>query len=302
MSMKSGHTPAYAPLVASLVIFGCSPTPEMAGLCSPDLGAADDGPVHTLAVQTFDGLFVLDDGERRFVPGSEGVDGFSWNWDGSGFFITRDGTLASVSLEGEVREIPGDWQQVRFPAPSPDGHTLAVSANRTDDPGLGWELWLLDAEGGQPRALGPGYNAAWSPNGETLYFELFEPSVHLVTLNLNDGHAQPFPTTSERDISVAISPKGTFASFSRGHARRLMLYSFADQSVVLLTGGSGYDQYPSFSPDEDFIVFARQIESAGEPVLLQIVSCELATGRGRILEEGGVLAAMFAPGQAMPNP
>ena len=100
----------------------------------------------------------------------------------------------------------------------------------------------------------------------------------------------------ERDIGVEVSPRGTYAAFSRGHERRLMLYSFGDGTLVALTGGSYYDEYASFSPTEDLVVFHRQIEPPGRSIVLQIIACELATGRNTLIDEGEAIEASFAPG------
>jgi Tol biopolymer transport system component len=249
------------------------------------------------------GLAIVDSAGRRHIPGSEGVVDFSWNRDGSGFFVTRDGVLGSLPLEGgAVAEIYSDWVQARFPALSPDGRTLAVSVNLTDDAATGWEIWLLDVGGENPRHVAEGYDASWSPDGTKLYFERFyeaEPPVRLAVLDVATGETTPFLRESGRDFSVEVSPQRTYAAFSRGNARKLMLYTFADSALVALTrGGHGdrrlYDRFVSFSPDEDYIVFFRQVESSTHSTF-QILGCDLTTGQTRIIEEGDVLRALFAP-------
>ena len=193
---------------------------------------------YTMAIKTFDGIVVVEGGLRRPVPGSEGVESFSWNRDGTGFFVTRDGVLGFLPIQGgELQEIYGDWRQVRFPDPSPDGETLAVSVNLTDDTGSGWEMWLLGRNGENPRPVTAGYDPSWSPDGTKLYFEQHEPSVRLAVLDFATGQTTSFLTGPDRDFSVEVSPRGTYAAFSRGRAR-LMLYTFADSTLVALTDGS----------------------------------------------------------------
>jgi hypothetical protein len=294
-------------LLLALTLGGCDLFGDP-GFCSVE---ADDAVVpqtdplqgHTLALSTMSGLAIVDSAGRRHIPGSEGVVDFSWNRDGSGFFVTRDGVLGSLPLEGgAVAEIYSDWVQARFPALSPDGRTLAVSVNLTDDAATGWETWLLDVGGENPRHVAEGYDASWSPDGTKLYFERFyeaEPPVRLAVLDVATGETTPLLRESGRDFSVEVSPQRTYAAFSRGSARKLMLYTFADSALVALTRGAHgdrrfYDRFVSFSPDEDYIVFFRQVESSTHSTF-QILGCDLTTGRTRIIEEGDVLRALFAP-------
>lgn len=274
----------------------CSPYPAESAVREPD--RSED---YTMAIQTFDGgakntrIVVVEGGLRRPVPGSEEVETFSWNRDGTGFFVTRDGVLGFLPIEGgELHEIYGDWSQVRFPVPSPDGQTLAVSVNLTDDTGSGWEIWLLGRNGENPRPVTAGYDPSWSPDGTKLYFEQHEPSVRLAVLDFATGQTTSFLTGPDRDRSVEVSPRGTYAAFSRGRAR-LMLYTFADSTLVALTDGSYYDRFVSFSADEEYVVFYRQVGSSRASGAIQIIGCDLTTGRSRLIEEGEVHGALFAP-------
>ncbi len=286
-------------MVASL---GCASSE--APVCSPDVaeGVDPQAPAlggHTLVIQMFAGLVVLDAAGRRHVPGSEGVGTHSWAPDGTGFFVTWGGVLGFIPIEGgDVQEIYTDWRQVRFPALSPDGETLAVSANLTDEAGTGWEIWLLGRSGENPRFLVDGYHPSWSPDGSRLYFEQHEPTVHLATIDLATGQSTPLLSEGGRDMGIAVSPRGTYAAFSRGSARKLMLYSFGDSSLVALTDGTYYDQYPSFSPTEDLVVFHRQIEDGS--LVLQIVVCDLGTGSTTLIDEGDGVQASFAPAHIEP--
>ena len=284
---------------------GCEPPPEASTFCfldsnEPSVSAADQVGGHALVIKTSEGLFVVDGEGRRAVSGSEGVDDFAWNRDGTGFFVTRDGAVGFLPLEGGgVQEIYAGWPQAGFLAVSPDGATLAVSANLTDDRGSGWEIWLLGSDGKNARPVAEGYDPSWAPDGSRLYFEQHDPIVHLATLDLATNRVTPFLSGSDRNFSVEISPRGTYAAFSRGSARRVMLYTFADSSLVATVDESDgdrrvYDRFVSFSPDERYMAFFRQVQSPSA-MALQIIACNLATGRSRVVVEGDVLEAQFAP-------
>ena len=291
----------------SLVIvhtLGCEPPPEVSTFCSldardPSVPQADRLGGHTLVVKTFDGrLFVVNGERRREVSGSEGVDGFAWKQDGTGFFVTRAGAVGFLPLQGGgVQEIYAGWPQAQFLAVSPDGATLAVSANLTDDAQTGWEIWLLGVDGENARPLTEGYDPSWTPDGSRLYFEQYGGGVHLATVDLATDQVTRFLSGPDRDFSVEISPRGTYAAFSRGSARRVMLYTFADSALVPTADESDddrrmYDRFVSFSPDEGYMAFFRQVESPSS-MALQIIACDLATGRSSLVTEG--VEAQFAP-------
>ena len=78
-----------------------------------------------------------------------------------------------------------------------------------------------------------------------------------------------------------------------------MLYTFADSSLVATADESDddrrvYDRFVSFSRDERYMAFFRQVQSPSS-MALQIIACDLATGRSSVVVEGNVLEAQFAP-------
>jgi hypothetical protein len=81
--------------------------------------------------------------------------------------------LARVKPHGEPQVLTGDWV-TSSPAFSPDGKRLAFERVYGDYESAGpgpSELWVMDADGSNPRLLAPeGVRPVWSPDGATIAF------------------------------------------------------------------------------------------------------------------------------------
>jgi Tol biopolymer transport system component len=99
--------------------------------------------------------------------------------------------IFTMATDGsDVRQVTdGDWVDQR-PALSPDGSTIAFISDR------GRGLWLVAADGGEPRPLTEGqllYRPAWSPDGSMLYtFRITKERRQAGTVSLDTGVFTPF--------------------------------------------------------------------------------------------------------------
>ncbi len=100
-----------------------------------------------------------------------------YKYDGEGFWDGRYKHVFTVPITGgppqQITE--GNFDHVE-PAWSPDGRSLAVVANRTDQADFSnvTDIWVLPRDGGAPRRLthtvGPSATPAWSPDGRSIAY------------------------------------------------------------------------------------------------------------------------------------
>ncbi len=111
-------------------------------------------------------------GERR-VTDSPGLDGFpSWSSDGKhiAFTTDRDGNWELYAMDSDgthPRRLTNTPEDEAGPAWSPNGEKIAfVSETNSDNP----SIWVMGADGSDPRRLTAGNWPSWSPGGERIVY------------------------------------------------------------------------------------------------------------------------------------
>jgi len=175
-------------------------------------------------VRNWDLFTVQADGEglRQLTETREFEQHPSWSPDGKQIAYTRgdvmtnidiwvmndDGTKARRLTEHPERDSRAAW--------SPDGSQIAWVSQRDGDVAV----WLMDADGGNPRKLAKGREPSWSPDGRCIAF---------VSAQL-DG--------AENDELFLIAPDGT--------------------DLRRLTSDNRFDWFPAWSPAGDRLVFCSE--------------------------------------------
>lgn len=90
-------------------------------------------------------------------------------------FEARDGLYVVSAAGGVPKKIPGTRAGDGNPAWSPDSRRLSFERVTGDDPFENWDVWVMNADGSQPRRLTStspfdDHYAAWAPHGRTLVF------------------------------------------------------------------------------------------------------------------------------------
>jgi Tol biopolymer transport system component len=196
-----------------------------------------------------------------------------WDVDGETsdiYVINRDGSgLARLT------DAPEEDDQ---PAWSPDGARIAFRSFRT---GRAGDIWVMNADGSQPRALTvdplPGVTderrPAWSPDGSRIAYAGNEGGDMDLWSMRSDG-TDPVRLTSSPDFDTepAWSPDGTRIAFRRSSPEM-----GSDLMLVPAAGGEParlalprHQLQPAWSPDGRMIAYAETESPTGTPALFTI--------------------------------
>lgn len=120
------------------------------------------------------------------------------------------------------------------------------------------QLWIVSAEGGEPRLLAEGHEPAVSPDGKQLAYVL-KGQVWL--LHLDDSKAKPEQLLQTRGSAADLrwSPDSSRLAFvsNRGDHSFVAAYSATSGSVTYLDPSTDLDNNPVWSPDSTRIAFLR---------------------------------------------
>jgi Tol biopolymer transport system component len=214
--------------------------------------------VHVMNVDGSDRRLVVEGGERP-----------SWAPD-SGRLAYEDG-LGRIAVVDVKTHAVRTLVEGHLPSWSPDGRQIAFLR--------GFQLFVIDAGGGEPRRVAPGlaasgvaaYGPAWSPDGTRIVFaggeedaqNMFPRSSEIHVLRVSDGTVTALTTSQNEKVAPAWSPDGTaivFAERVREEPR--------SELVVIASDGSGrrvltrpqpleFDDQPAWSPDGTSVAFVR---------------------------------------------
>jgi Tol biopolymer transport system component len=131
---------------------------------------------------------------------------FSYNHQGVAEVWTVD--PAAGLARREIRP----EQQIKDPAVSPEGETIAYICATGDYGGVPSELWLMDSDGANPRRLyvpPPGQGVlsqvAWQPDGQAIYFLQSGSGASNRLLRIPSGGGEPTAILSDC-LDFALSP------------------------------------------------------------------------------------------------
>jgi Tol biopolymer transport system component len=182
----------------------------------------------------------------------------------------RDFELYRIAVDGSsLRRITSDGAANDLaPAVSPDGARIAWE-RETQQPGGATisELWVMDASGGNRRAVvanaAENRSPAWTPDGEALIYasrvtgnwEIFRADIATgVTTNLSrDPFADQYPR---------LSPDGRRIVFHTNRDLDFKIYTMAidGSDVRAVLRAPGDDRFPTWTPDGSRIIWSRFVD------------------------------------------
>ncbi|MGA2652174.1 MAG: prolyl oligopeptidase family serine peptidase [Terracidiphilus sp.] len=120
------------------------------------------------------------------------------------------------------------------------------------------QIWIVSANGGEPRLLCDGHAPAVSPDGKQLAFVL---KGQVWSIRLDDATAKPQQLLQTRGSAQNLrwSPDGLYLAFvsNRDDHSFIALYAVASGSVNYLDPSTDLDSNPTWSPDSRHIAFLR---------------------------------------------
>lgn len=181
-------------------------------------------------------VYVLDVSRGTIVPVS---DQSSWSFGPTwslrnriAYFSRRGGNrlnLWTVSSDGsnplQITDRPGESRQ---PWWSPDGTTLAFSA----DDGTGrFQVWLASANGADARPLtaaGDWQQPFWSPDGRRIAASarIRQGGYQIVLIDANGSNVERIGQPADNNVHPAWSPDGRSIVFTAGQGARSALWRF----------------------------------------------------------------------------
>jgi len=175
-------------------------------------------------------------------------------WKSSSIRVMEDKQL---TLEPEHDFIPS-W--------SPDGAKIAFTSYRNG----GEDIWVMDADGKNPRQLTTDskgdWSPAWSPDGKQIAFTSDRTGSNQIWIMNTDGSsprpltvAAPMPETWNRDPS--FSPDGTKLIFTSNRSGKdeNWIMDIMTGEVWRHSDGMAEHWHPSFSPDGDKVLFSSNM-------------------------------------------
>ncbi|HZO21715.1 MAG TPA: prolyl oligopeptidase family serine peptidase [Steroidobacteraceae bacterium] len=173
--------------------------------------------------------------QGRSITNFTADDGFNigelaWSHDGQWIAYTRGGSLED--------ERPANVNS------SPEGPTPR-------------EVWIVSTAGGEPRKLGVGHSAAFSPDGARVVF-VDKDKLWSVAPGAREA-AQTLIVDSGRVGSVTFSSDGRRLAFvsSRGSHSIVGVYEFGSRHIVWLSASLDQDASPVFAPGGTQLAFIR---------------------------------------------
>jgi dipeptidyl aminopeptidase/acylaminoacyl peptidase len=164
-----------------------------------------------------------------------------------------------------------DGQEINTPEWAPDGASIvyvrgnSVQGESHPVPNPAWfpkgaqqQLWIVSADGGEPRLLGEGHAPAISPDGKSAVYVL---KGQLWSIHLDDPAAKPQQLLQTRGSvqSLRWSPDGTHLAFvsDRDDHSFIAVYSVVSGTVTYLDPSTDLDTNPTWSPDSTHIAYLR---------------------------------------------
>ena len=207
-----------------------------------------------------------------------------------------------------------DGQDINQLAWTPDGRSVVFVRGgdfdmrreapnpRSNPEGVEQAVWVIAAEGGEPRKLGEGSSPAISPKGDRVAF-IQKEQIWWAPLDGHEKAAQAVHANGKAE-TLRWSPDASKIAFvsNRGNHSFIGVHDISAKSVRYLDPSVDRDGQPVWSPDSREIAFLRiravsnpfEAERTGDPWSIRIADASTGAGREVWLAEPG-RGSVFQP-------
>lgn len=224
------------------------PSHDKVGTWSPDgsILAFESNRGNSLYYQIY--LFYSE--QEKIIKLTDGVDCSNWSpaWSPDGtkivfysncendkrniYMMNRDGSNRKRLTSGSGGN--------RFPAFSPDGKTITFTSTRSGED----QIFLMDVDGSNQRAIIDGCSSTFSPDGNWLWFSTRCDDSDIKRVGMDGTNLSIFGTILGRNPSV--SPDGQFVIFQSNDD--IWMMEVDGSNPTQLTSGGSLDGAPSWKP------------------------------------------------------
>ena len=191
----------------------------------------------------------------------------SWSPDGKQILFTRGDVMTNIDIyvmdadSSNVTRLTEHPERDQRGVFSPDGETIAFVSQRDGDVAI----WLMAADGSNPRKLVQGREPSFSPDGRRLAFtsSAFDDNDEIYLIDL-DGSNRTRLTENRRKLDwfASFSPQGdrlVYNSEEFGGQELMLMRADGQGQTRISVAEKTYEQEPVWSPDGKGIAYAGKM-------------------------------------------
>lgn len=184
-----------------------------------------------------------------------------------------DFDLFLVCLNGSLKQLTRGPGSDVHGVLSPDGTQVAYVRNTVTTVGGNesstFDLMVVNADGTSPRALVTDRPLldfpTWAPDGRRIAYDDGITNTAIFVLNLDTGGVREVA----RGAAADWSPDGrrfAYVGWEEGFDQAIFVMNVDGSDVLRLTGGTGQDLDPAWSPDGEWIAFHRPVDYMNDDI------------------------------------